>query len=261
MRVEELPGRLREHWPAIREQLLSGTSGSSLLRSVRTVLLPWPLRLLPLPRPAGSIVPVIARMGGQFRLQGALGDGLLQVRQQSFAAQQVLRLVVALEQLFRYPFHSCAPFFDCNTCPLTQLFGHCRDYRVGAWRGPQRQARIAHCSLTTLSQGSVESALPNASLLIVWACLARGPQEPNHLPVERSQRPQKCSCPGWVGTAVVLRVGGRVDRSAAARSRQLPVHIREVFRGFGAKRDVALAVRRTAGATNVPSVPSGLQPR
>ena len=83
MRVEDLPGRLREHWPAIREQLLGGTSGSSLLRSVRTVLLPWPLRLLPLPRPAGSIVPVIARMGGQFRLQGALGDGLLKVRQQS----------------------------------------------------------------------------------------------------------------------------------------------------------------------------------
>ncbi len=26
MRVEELPGRLKQHWPAIREQLLSGTS-------------------------------------------------------------------------------------------------------------------------------------------------------------------------------------------------------------------------------------------
>ena len=65
MAVEELPGRLREHWPAIREQLLSGTSSSSLLWSVRTVLLPWPLRLLPLPRPAGSIMSAIAQIGGQ----------------------------------------------------------------------------------------------------------------------------------------------------------------------------------------------------
>ena len=61
MTVEELPGHLGEHWPAIREQLLSGTTSSSLLRSVRTVLLPWPLRLLSLARPDGSIVPVLAR--------------------------------------------------------------------------------------------------------------------------------------------------------------------------------------------------------
>ena len=124
MTVGELPGHLREHWPTIRKQLLSGTSSLSWLRSVRTVLLPWPLRLLPLPRPAGSIVPVIAQMGGQFRLQGALHDGLLQVRQQSFAAQQVLRLVVALEQLReqlpRYLFHRCAPSVDCSTYPLKQ---------------------------------------------------------------------------------------------------------------------------------------------
>ncbi len=120
MTVEELPGHLREHWPAIREQLLSGTSSSSLLRSVRAVLPPWPLRLLPLPRPAGSFVPVIAQMGGQFRLLGALHDGLLQVHQQSFAAQHVLRPVVALEQLFRYLFHRCASSFDCSTYPLTQ---------------------------------------------------------------------------------------------------------------------------------------------
>ncbi len=128
MTVEELPGHLREHWPAIREQLLSGTTNSSLFRSVRTVLLPWPLRLLPLPRLAGSIVPVIARMGGQFRLQGALHDGLLQVRQQSFAAQQVLWLVVAveqlLEQLIRDLFHRCASSVDPSTYPRTQLFGH-----------------------------------------------------------------------------------------------------------------------------------------
>ena len=64
-----------------------------------------------------------------------------------------------------------------------------------------------------------------------------------------------------VGTAVVLEVGGRVDRSAEARSRQLPVHIRGVLRGFGAKRDGALAVRRTVGAINVPSVRTGLKPR
>ena len=64
-----------------------------------------------------------------------------------------------------------------------------------------------------------------------------------------------------VGTAVVLEVGGPVDRSAEVRSRRLPVHIREVLRGFGAKRDGALAVRRTAGAINVPSARTGLKLR
>ena len=42
MTVEELPGHLREHWPAIREQLLSGTYR------------PLPVRRVYIPKPGGE---------------------------------------------------------------------------------------------------------------------------------------------------------------------------------------------------------------
>ena len=43
MSVEELPGYLKEHWPAIREQLLGGTYR------------PQPVRRVEIPKPDGGV--------------------------------------------------------------------------------------------------------------------------------------------------------------------------------------------------------------
>jgi RNA-directed DNA polymerase len=43
MTVEQLPGHLKEHWPAIREQLLSGTYR------------PQPVRRVEIPKPDGGV--------------------------------------------------------------------------------------------------------------------------------------------------------------------------------------------------------------
>jgi RNA-directed DNA polymerase len=52
MTVEELPGHLKEHWPAIREQLLSGTYR------------PQPVRRVEIPKPDGGVrqlgIPTVA---------------------------------------------------------------------------------------------------------------------------------------------------------------------------------------------------------
>jgi RNA-directed DNA polymerase len=43
MTVEQLPGHLKEHWPAIREQLFSGT------------YTPQPVRRVEIPKPDGGV--------------------------------------------------------------------------------------------------------------------------------------------------------------------------------------------------------------
>ncbi len=66
MRVQELPGYLKEHWPAIREQLLAGTYQ------------PQPVKRVEIPKRGGGV----RRLGIPTALDRFIQQGVLQVLQQ-----------------------------------------------------------------------------------------------------------------------------------------------------------------------------------
>lgn len=65
MTVDELPGHLREHWPEIREQLLSGTYG------------PEPVKRVEIPKSGGGV----RRLGVPTVLDRLIQQAVLQVLQ------------------------------------------------------------------------------------------------------------------------------------------------------------------------------------
>jgi retron-type reverse transcriptase len=66
MTVAQLPVRLRQHWPAIREQLLSGTCQ------------PQPVKRVEMPKPDGAVRKLgIPTVLDRFIQQAAMQDGLV----------------------------------------------------------------------------------------------------------------------------------------------------------------------------------------